>query len=218
MKSTTHQVLIWCTNGLFFLSLFVSTILIGFQVYNLIQRDHEVNYSFGTFQSAFLTEADTAKIAVVAKSSKVASAHLVAGKWNLNFNTKDSRVKAVVAIATTVQIIFVLLPLFLIRKFVYSLRRGSPFSLQNVVLLKRTGCLLLLAIPLEWVGGKIISYWINQYFVINEKVVSSSYKLGFTIGNSSFNWNWLLAGLLVLVIAEVFKQGLVMKEEQELTI
>jgi hypothetical protein len=66
--------------------------------------------------------------------------------------------------------------------------------------------------------------FVDDYFIHNILSLEEgiSRRLGFWFGSSTANGtfvsSWIVAGLIILVIAEVFKQGLRMKEEQDLII
>ena len=82
--------------------------------------------------------------------------------------------------------------------------------------------MIVLVDPLKWILSFLSKMWINAnfQFPFGSKSLGQyvGYHFGYTAGSLGYLFNSILFGLLILVIAEVFRQGLKMREEQELTI
>ena len=83
--------------------------------------------------------------------------------------------------------------------------------------LRIVGILILLIGPLHLVLRNIVRLWVTEYLSV-EFPSTAIHKIGFGFSFEGGFWTWVLFGLLILVIAEVFRQGLRLKEEQDLTI
>ncbi|MFT6872373.1 MAG: hypothetical protein ACJAVN_001379 [Roseivirga sp.] len=96
---------------------------------------------------------------------------------------------------------------------VKSVKLGSPFINQNVKRIRTIG-LILITMELFLTVGKVVLNSLLEGSVAFENRLSSAH---INIGTEILD-NWFFIGLMILVIAEVFKQGIAMKQEQELTI
>lgn len=216
MKSISYKTLSLFVETSYFLFIFGSIIFAILYIRDLVSEDFEANISFAKVHSNFLVDADSSKIQVISKTDKGAEAFLMAENWKLNFTTNSLLIRTFITSVFVIQVIYFFIILFIVRRFVHSLKAGTPFTLQNVTLIKTVGMMVLLIDPLRWICSYAVRYWIDENFIINYSK-STAYNIGYSIG-SGYSWSLILTGLLVLVIAEVFKQGLVIKEEQDLTI
>lgn len=97
---------------------------------------------------------------------------------------------------------------YLINKVIYSIYEGSIFEGRNLKIIR-------------WIGLSLIVYTIVDYsyqqvdFLVSKSLINSPIVI---LNASAYNFEVLMCGLLVLIIAEAFKQGAQLKKEQELTI
>ena len=103
-------------------------------------------------------------------------------------------------------IIFVLI-IFYLRKILRSIKAKSPFETANVQRIKKIAYAVFVLIPID-ILGKILIQGFDAIF-------SSGYFIGL-IWDGLFKL--LLIGLGILVIAKVFKSGLELQQEKNLTI
>lgn len=95
-------------------------------------------------------------------------------------------------------------------RFIVSVNRGQIFDSINVVRLARIGWMLIAAGLLEVCSG------ISQTFLVG--------AIGFVSDGYMLKASWLppfsemLLGLFALMLAAIWKRGLAMQKEQELTI
>ena len=95
-------------------------------------------------------------------------------------------------------------------RFIVSVNRGQIFDSTNVVRLARIGWMLIAAGLLEVCSG------ISQTFLVG--------AIGFVSDGYMLKASWLppfsemLLGLFALMLAAIWKRGLAMQKEQELTI
>lgn len=97
--------------------------------------------------------------------------------------------------------------LYLVREVIRSAK--NPFTLRNVKRLKIIGILLILGSFIEQVESLVAKWFVQRNY---EMVGLRFYS------ENDFNLSLIIAGLFMIVIAQVFKYGIQMKEEQELTI
>jgi hypothetical protein len=161
---------------------------------------------------------------VQAKSSEIKQQVLVTNKVAIEFKTASTYIKTIF-LSYGVSSFFYSLVIFLfIRAFVNSLRDQSVFTIQNVKRLRIIGILLLLAAPLNtlqdyFMHSLVEDYFTHSIFNLDGGVPGRlDFLLGSSTANGTFVSSWIVAGLIIMVIAEVFKQGLQIKEEQDLTI
>jgi len=106
-------------------------------------------------------------------------------------------------------IIYSFLIFYLLKKVLDSVKSGSPFIRINVIRLRRIA-LMILALPLGILLFEVILYFsiISNYIFI-DSMISPSFN---------FNLGLFIGGILLIFISETFKQGIRIREEQELTI
>ncbi len=148
---------------------------------------------------------------------------LVTGRVGIEFKTSSAYIKSMFIGVGMISFGYSLLILFLVRAFVNSLSESSPFVPKNVIRLRIIGILLICIEPLDALQNYFMQCLVDEYFL---HTISSQtglagtigYWLGYRTASGSYFSSWIVAGLIILVIAEVFKQGLQMKQEQDLTI
>jgi len=103
--------------------------------------------------------------------------------------------------------------LWLIQRIAGSVRRGDPFNAANVWRLRWIGTLLIIGYPL----AVIIDGFFTNWFFSNEHspaLPPESLVIGFPVVSAGA----LLGGLCMLVLAEVFRYGLRLREDVEGTV
>ncbi len=222
MNSISYKTFIGLFQVIFFTFIAGASILITFELSNLVREEYEGHYSIGSLRADALVKPDSEKILIETVEADVSNSYLQVSNWKLAFTSKDGNVKGFMLILITIRIAYVFLIFFILRKFVLSLKSKEIFSTQNIKRLRQMGLLIVFIEPLQWVGSYLVRHWITNHFQIKFQNKSVGYQIGYEIGyffgSGDFLWNWILTGLLLLVIAEVFRRGLKMKEEQDLTI
>jgi len=102
--------------------------------------------------------------------------------------------------------------LWLIQRVAASIRQGNPFHQTNVRRLRWIGVLLLIGYPLAVIIGGFFTNW---YFS-NEH--SPELADGLVIGFPVISLGAILGGLCMLVLAEVFRYGIGLREDVEATV
>ena len=97
---------------------------------------------------------------------------------------------------------------YIINKVIYSIFEGSIFESKHLEMIRRIGLLLIVY--------TVVDYGFQQAaFYVSKGLVNSPLTI---LNASAYDFEVLICGLLVLIIAEAFKQGALLKQEQELTI
>lgn len=138
-----------------------------------------------------------------------AGARLEKLRGNLRFPVKNGPF-----LFGSVVIVLVVLGLFLwvldqLRQLFRSLSRGQPFIPENVRRIRRVGYAMMAGEVLRALVFYFWSYYSSQHFI------GSGLRF---IASTEINGTAILAGLAILVIAEVFHEGTRLKDEQSLTI
>jgi hypothetical protein len=100
---------------------------------------------------------------------------------------------------------------YLLRKIFATLTvsGGSPFIPENAVRLRKIAILIILLAPLNFINDFYNFWLVTTNFQSKENNFTPDLKLDFQT---------LLIGLVVLVIAEIFRTGTQLQEENELTV
>ena len=99
--------------------------------------------------------------------------------------------------------------LWLVIKFIRSIRRGEIFVMKVAKYLEITGILL----SLLYLNALIVSYFITQYFIANIHLADHS-----IVFKNECNSMFILTGLGLMIISQIILMGKDLKEEQALTI
>lgn len=126
--------------------------------------------------------------------------------------------------------VFAIVLLDLLRRLFRNFERGESFTKRSVLLVHKIGLTLIVftilaAVVTTWLDHAVLNY-LDQHATVQgvKMAFISPYQPGITLklGSREFDFNlgWLgiLVGLLVLSLGEVLRQGLVLKEDNELTV
>ncbi len=128
---------------------------------------------------------------------------------NVSFQINNNIQNMLILLAGTAVIFFALLLLTYQLKLIFSrLARNHPFDEANIPRLRNIGFILIGFSFLQW----LISVVIDQ-------VLTSRFKWGDGVSLTySFNISYLVAGIILIIVAGIFKTGVSLEEEQSLTI
>lgn len=99
--------------------------------------------------------------------------------------------------------------IYQLKKIFATLTTGSPFIIENAKRIQRIAFLIFSGAVVELIAGRILGY------IVAENVIVKG--VTFIVKNKP-NMGAIFLGLVILVLAEIFRQGAVLKEEQDLTI
>lgn len=106
-------------------------------------------------------------------------------------------------------IAMVLFILYQLRKIFANLVKEEPFVKENVLRVRKIGMIVLVGAVIQSIMEYLIGFFVMKHIVIQGIQLVPEFEL---------NVPSFLAGLAVLVLAEVLKQGTEIKEDQNLTI
>ena len=124
-----------------------------------------------------------------------------------NLEKKSFWLSASIAILVCTILYLIIRTAWIINKIIYNIYNGVMFRSDAVRRIREMGLLLILYF--------IADYIFQQLSYMESKLINVPFKL---INTSSFNFEALICGLLMLTIAAAFKEAAQLKEEQELTI
>jgi len=134
-------------------------------------------------------------------------------------NKDPALVSAIYATLVPVGIVgtlFYILLFRLLRDLCGRIERGEVFSEKNLRSVRNVGLLLIISSVVSSALAFWCSLWLGSYLNRNATVTGIDATIDFSMLNLDFKW--LVTGLLVLLIAEAFRQGLLLKKENELTV
>jgi hypothetical protein len=157
--------------------------------------------------AAFRIEPDTHH--VTASPSGVENVHLEDARGSLRFSPRSSVVvagSAIVLIAVLALIVWVLGQL---RAVFRTLRAGQPFVAANATRIRR----IAYAVIAGEVARAVLAYVGMRYAMTHFSIQGVRFE-----ARSDLNVVAIICGLIILVIAEVFREGTRLDEEQALTV
>ena len=135
---------------------------------------------------------------------------IVAGHTDVIVDVKEVKDRMILTIAVLLLSLAALLIVRELRATLREVKFGRPFSAENPRRLKRIGWLVLALGPLE--GGWAI--WMASRFLDKLSIPGAT----LSINPMMFNYDSILLGLLILLIAQIFELGVRLQEEQDLTV
>ncbi|KAA5546412.1 DUF2975 domain-containing protein [Adhaeribacter rhizoryzae] len=97
----------------------------------------------------------------------------------------------------------------LLRKIFDSLTDNNPFVVENAQRLRQIALLIILIAPITFMRDLFLNWYLRQNFVIDGSAIQTHLTLDFKT---------IFIGLILLIIAEIFRIGTRLKEDQELTV
>lgn len=98
---------------------------------------------------------------------------------------------------------------FLLRKLFQSLARDNPFVSENARRLRQIAILIILTSPLSFAQDAFENWYLQQNFLLEGSAIRSHLVI---------DVKTVLAGLILLIISEIFRMGSQLKAEQDLTV
>ncbi|MFC1553447.1 DUF2975 domain-containing protein [candidate division KSB1 bacterium] len=128
---------------------------------------------------------------------------------NMMFDLEDTYSKIFFNVSMLILLVFVIYIVRQIRTILINFSKNNIFSLENFHLTRKTGILILL-----------IEVYLKLYYYSLDKVIGSKLSTGDWLVWFSWDFNGpvILAGLLIIIFAEIFRIGFQIQEEQKLTI
>jgi hypothetical protein len=136
---------------------------------------------------------------IIINSDIVVNNDNISAAWSLNM------IEIGLVLITTVIVIRIA---YLINKVIVNIVEGTLFEPQCIKRIKATGMLLLVFTLTDYIGQQVSYQVLIAKLHVPLKIINTS----------TFNFGTLVFAILVFILAEAFKQGARLKEEQALTI
>ncbi|MGB3179891.1 MAG: hypothetical protein WBB45_00770 [Cyclobacteriaceae bacterium] len=157
---------------------------------------------------------------VVVTGGSITSAALLANEGELSFTSSGSGYYLLKLADILVPFAIAIWITYLARRLFQSLKAQSPFTAENPGLIRNIALLLILLLPYS-----LLRAWIYHSY-IRERILMEGIEYGklttlFSETGPTLWLDWspnleaLLAGLLLLVVAEIFRTGEVLKTDNE---
>ncbi len=125
------------------------------------------------------------------------------------FKKSEKKTRLYLFIIGILSLILVLIILFQLRKIFVNLEKKQPFSKDNPKRFLIIGIIIFFIGILKNIGLIISNEILIKYLIIHRLFIERKFNFDFSI---------LLLGLLFIILSEVFRQGVMLKEENDLTI
>jgi hypothetical protein len=136
---------------------------------------------------------------IIINSDIVVNNDNISAAWSLNM------IEIGLVLITTVIVIRIA---YLINKVIVNIVEGTLFEPQCIKLIKSTGMLLLVFTLTDYIGQQVSYQVLIAKLHVPLKIINTT----------TFNFGTLVFAILVFILAEAFKQGARLKEEQALII
>jgi hypothetical protein len=182
----------------------------------------------GTMQISPVTLAPEAgSISVRSDAGEIITIKTVDAAVSIKPQAHTGLVKLIATYVLPVSLVYIAFFAFLfdmLRRLFRNVSRGESFSDGNLRLVRLIGYSTLVfslaaAVAESWLEKAIFDYFKLHTAIPGFKLqFETTYGITLHGGEASFQWTWFLTGLLVLALAEVFRQGQALKRENDLTV
>lgn len=209
------RTLLWITN----LALYVS---IGIALLVVIALIFTVNDE-GQLTSAWDIEVreQLTDFQVISENASIDDPKIVINKGGIQFASRSISYYILKSIDAVIVILPVILIILLLRKTVRSIQLQHPFTKENVLRIKYIAFILILISPYSLIKSLIYRSYIVNNIDVAGKVYTNIFSLSSGTNkneiwlNLDINFQALLTGIVLLVIAEVFRAGVLIKEDND---
>ena len=204
------NIIFWLASLVWFL---FATLLIGSLFSNSFAPDLEIS---GT---PILTNLPKTSMSLALESNilNIHMAEIQPHRWSLHLGPFNGSFGFLFMLISILEGAYILWILFVLRSVVLSIKECKSFHFSNVKRFQKMGFLFLLIEPYHWISEFFWRSFFQNYPGLRFQDFLSATSIKFSMGGSS-SITWILIGGICLLLAEVFRQGLEMKKEQELTI
>ena len=129
------------------------------------------------------------------------------GNFYLPVDNNWQNILLLLAASIAISAVFIIIT-YQLKLLFLSLSNNQPFDALNVVRIRNTGIGLIVLSLLLFFSNIIINQFLQSHFIW-DKGISLTY---------TFNISYLIAGIILIIVAEIFNEGVTLKEETNLTI
>jgi hypothetical protein len=163
----------------------------------------------GTVSVPVLLSIDPSIYAIAAPDHGIAHAELENLSGELSFQSPGRGLLSVFAVYLAIAMTIVAFVVFQLRRIVASTAEGHPFVAANAARIRFIGWVVIVGQLVEGVAEYIGHRALARTFVTEGVSLR---------GNLDISLTTIFWGLVLLALAEVFRQGVAMREEQSLTV
>ncbi|RDV15904.1 DUF2975 domain-containing protein [Pontibacter diazotrophicus] len=157
-----------------------------------------------------LTESRSIDVTTASVAENISAANLELDTGKLTFSHQSSKqIIGFNLLSMWIAFSISLTVTYLLRKLFKSLTQNDPFVVENAQRLRLIAFLIMLEPVTSFAHDAFVNWFIQHNFLLDGSGIRA---------HLSIDLKTLFVGLIVLVIAEIFRIGARMKEEQELTV
>jgi len=211
----TARTLLWITNLALYASIGIAFLVVMALIFTINDEgqlisalDIEVGEQRTDFQ-------------VISENTSIDDPKIVINKGVIQFASRSISYYILKSIDAVIVILPVILIILLLRKTVRSIQLQHPFTKENVRRIKYMAFILILISPYSLIKSLIYRNYIVNNIDVAGKVYTNIFSLYSGTNkneiwlNLDINFQALLTGIVLLVIAEVFRAGLLIKEDND---
>ena len=204
-SSSLSSVLKVTLDVLWYLALVVIVIGLGIGVFSLVTKGNVA----GQLTLPVVLEIDEDIYSIRAEGADTGAAELDCVTAHMRFPSPGTRFLLFLGIFIAVSSAVVLIVLYQLRRIFATLAAGSPFVPANAARIRFIGWVVIV--------GELAEEALQA---LGQRIVMTSFEtVGVTFRwDIDFNFTTIFWGFVLLVLAEIFRLGVKMREEQELTV
>jgi hypothetical protein len=157
-----------------------------------------------------LTQSRSVPVSIVALASELTAANLNLDSGKLTFNHQSSKqIIGFNLLSIWVSFAISLSITYLLREIFRSLAQNNPFVVPNAQRLRIIAFLIMFSALTSLAHDAMVNWFLQQNFIIEGSGIRAHLVI---------DVKTIFAGLILLIIAEIFRIGTQLKQEQDLTV
>ena len=201
-KKSLSAVLVKAINIVWWIQWIASAVLLTAVVITSLSKSSmklnvPVTFSSGSYK----------QIATLSKNTTDGIVNVVNGSFSFDISTSFLNT-LILFVGLAVILAFVILITYQLKLIFSSFRQNSPFYELNINRIRNIGSMLIIFSILQWLSDICINEFLISHFKWGDGIALTYH----------FNVSYLIAGLLLIIVAEIFKLGAALEEENKLTI
>lgn len=209
------RILEWITNLALYASIGIALFIATSLVFTL-SGEGELISAWGIEVREQLTDFN-----VISENATIADSKIIIDKGVIQFTSSSISYYILKSVDAVIIILAVILIIVLLRNTVRSIRSNHPFVTENVRRIKYIALILILISPYSLIKSMVYRSYIVNNIDVAENVYADIFSLSTDLNkneiwlNLDVNIQEFLMGILLLVIAEVFRAGVLIKEDND---
>jgi hypothetical protein len=158
---------------------------------------------------------------ITTKNTSIADQQLVLNKGTIQFTSSSIGYYILKIIDSLFVFLVIILVTVLLKKIIYSIQKQNPFTTENAGRIRKIAFLLMAITPYSLIKSLIYRSYIVNNVIIEGKEYTELFS--FSPNNLAdniwlvwdINFQALIAGVILIIISEVFGLGVLIKAENE---